>query len=342
MIKKVKIKEAIGMVLAHDITRIIPGKFKGAAFKKGHIIKKEDIPEFLNIGKEHVYVLELTQDEIHENEAGIEIANAIAGDGITFSPPSEGKVNLKASYKGLLKIKVPLLEEINSIDDIVISTLHNNTICTPEMVVAGTRIIPLFTKKSIIEKVKDICLKEGKLIEILPFKKMLVGVIITGNEVYKGRIKDKFGDIIQKKIEAFNSKIIKRIITPDDTKIISDSILELKSLKVDIIIACGGLSVDPDDVTKKGVEKSGAKIISYGAPVLPGSMFLYALHNEVPILGAPACVLHHKATIFDLILPKILVGEKLSRSDIIKLGHGGLCQNCPKCTYPICPFGRGL
>ena len=329
------------MILAHDITKIIPGEFKGAAFKKGHIIREEDIPGFLDIGKDNIYVLELKEDEIHEDEAGLTIANAIAGDGITLTSPSEGKVNLKTSYKGLLKIKISLLEKINSLDDIVIATLHNNTTCAPDMIIAGTRIIPLFTKKSKIKKVKELCIKDGKLLEILPFKEKKVGVIITGNEVYKGRIEDRFGDIIKNKVEALGSKIIKKIITPDKTKIISDSVLELESLGADLIIVCGGLSVDPDDVTCEGVKKSGAKTISYGAPVLPGSMFLYARLKEIPILGAPACVLHCNATIFDLILSRIMADDKVTRDDIIKLGHGGLCLNCKNCNFPICPFGKG-
>ncbi|MDY6861832.1 MAG: molybdopterin-binding protein, partial [Thermodesulfobacteriota bacterium] len=273
MLKKLKIKDSIGMILAHDITKVIPGEFKGAAFKKGHIIREEDIPEFLDIGKEHVYVLELTEDNMHEDDAGLAIANAISGNGITLSAPSEGKVNLSASYKGLLKIKTSLLEMINSLGEVIVSTIHNNTICNPPLIVAGTRIIPLFIEKSKIEKVKELCEKEGKLIEILPFKEKKVGVIITGNEVYTGRIEDKFGDIIQNKVEALGSRITKRIITPDHAKIISGSILELQSLGTDVIIVCSGLSVDPDDVTYEGVEKSGAAIISYGAPVLPGSMF---------------------------------------------------------------------
>jgi len=340
MLRKVKLDEAVGLVLGHDVTKVVPGKFKGPVFRRGHVIQKEDLPELLSIGKEHVYIIELGEGEVHEEEAALRIASAIGGAGIEFSQPREGRVNLKAKAHGLLKINIDLLKKINSLEEILIATLHNNTVCHPGMIVAGTKIVPLFTTEAKLGEVKKICQGEGKIVEIKPIQKKKVGIVITGNEIYKGITKDKFGEVIRKKCEALGSTVNHQVIVPDNADIIAQAIREAQSKGSEVIVVCGGLSVDPDDVTVEGVRKSGADIISYGAPVMPGAMFLYAILDDMPILGAPAAVSHNPATIFDLVLPRALCGEILRREDIIELGHGGLCLNCEKCSFPLCPFGK--
>ena len=328
------------MVLGHDITKVIPGKFKGPAFRRGHVIRSEDIPELLSLGKEHIYVMELQEGEVHEEEAALRIAVAIGGAGVEFSQPKEGRVNLKAKDAGLLKINTHLLKEINSLGEIIVATLHNNSVCHPGMIVAGTKIVPLFTTEPKLSEAEKMCRTGGKVIEVRPIQNKKVGIVITGNEIFKGIIQDKFGEVIKKKSEAFGSVINHQVIVPDDSDTIAQAINETKATGSEVIIVCGGLSVDPDDVTVEGVRKSGACLISYGAPVMPGAMFLYAILDDVPILGAPAAVSHNPSTIFDLILPRVLCEEKLSREDIIELGHGGLCLNCEECSFPVCPFGK--
>jgi molybdenum cofactor synthesis domain-containing protein len=340
MLRKVELDKAIGMVLGHDVTKVLPGKFKGPAFRRGHIIREEDIPELLSIGKEHIYVMELGKGEVHEEEAAVRIANAIGGENIRFSQPKEGRVNLFAEVHGLLKINVSLLKKINTLGEILVVSRHNNTVCSPGMMLAGTKIVPLYTTEAKVAEVEDICRKYGKVIEIKPILKKKVGVVITGNEVFKGIIQDKFAEIIRKKCEALGSTVNYTVIVADDVSKIAQAVNEAKNRGSEVIVVCGGLSVDPDDVTVEGVKKSGARIISYGAPVMPGAMFLYAMLNNIPILGAPAAASHHAATILDLILPRVLCDEKISRKDIVVLGHGGLCLNCEKCAFPVCPFGK--
>lgn len=338
MLKKVKLDEAIGMALGHDVTKVVPGQFKGPAFRRGHIIKEEDIPELLNMGKEHVYVIELEEEEVHEEEAALRIAKAVSSPGMELAGPQEGRVNIKAATRGLLKVNEPLLKEINSIGNIVLATLHNNTVCQPGTIVAGTKIIPLYITETKLNILQELCQRRGKVLEIIPFKAKRIGVVITGNEVFKGRIKDKFGDTIKGKVEALGSAINHQIIVPDDGDLIAQAIAEMRTKGCEVIFVCGGLSVDPDDVTVEGVKKSGAEIISYGAPVMPGAMFLYAVWQGIPILGAPAAVIFNKTTIIDLILPRVLADDKIPREDIVELGHGGLCLDCELCSFPICPF----
>lgn len=338
--KCVPVEEALGMVLCHDLTRIVPGEFKGVAFKKGHIIAEEDIPKMLDMGKRNIYVWEMQEGILHENEAGERMAKAVAGKEILFSEPSEGKVSLLSNCKGLLKVNRTALERINIIDEAMIATLHTDVIVEEGSIVAGTRIIPLFIDKFKIEQIEKICLEEGPIIWVEPLKAMKVGIITTGSEVYTGRIQDKFGPVIRNKIAEIGSEVIKQIFVSDDVRMIVDAVNELLEMGTEMIIVTGGMSVDPDDVTPAGIRESGANIISYGAPVLPGAMFLIAYKNEIPILGLPGCVMYSKRTVFDLMLPRIVIGEKITRGDIAKLGHGGMCLNCKVCNFPACSFGK--
>ena len=340
MLKKVKLDEAIGMVLGHDVTKVVPGEFKGLAFRRGHIIRQEDVPELLNMGKEHVYIIEEEEGEVHEEEAALRIARAVAGPKMKLTDPKEGRINIKSSVLGLLKVNKPLLKEINSITDVVLATLHDNTVCQPGTVVAGTKVIPLYVPEAKLNIVEELCQKKGYVIKVIPFKAKKVGVVITGNEVFKGRIKDRFGDTIKRKVEPLGSAINHQTIVPDDESLIAQAVSEMRDKGSEVIFICGGLSVDPDDVSVEGVERSGAEIISYGAPVMPGAMFLFARLENIPILGAPAAVIFNEATIIDIILPRVLAGEPISREDIVDLGHGGLCLDCDGCSYPICPFGK--
>ena len=339
--KKIRIEDAVGMVLGHDVTQIIPGQYKGPRFKRGHKIKKEDIPEFLKIGKEHIYVMDLKPGNIHEDDAALRLGRAFAGRNINISGPSEGKVTFHSKIKGVLKINLSLLHRINLSKNIILSTIHRYTPCSPEMAVGATRIISLIAQEREIEKVENWCEKYGSVIEILPYRVLNIGVIVTGNEFFHGRTEDRFDDRVGKKIVGFGSRVIKKLVVSDNIHQISQALSDLQADSIDLILVTGGLSVDPDDVTRAGIRKAGTKIIFYGTPILPGAMFLYGMLREKPVLGLPACVFHHNATLFDLIFPRILAGEVLNRKEISLLGHGGFCRSCDPCHFPVCPFGKG-
>ena len=337
--KKIKIENAVGTVLAHDMTRIVPGKSKGAGFKKGHIVTAEDIDELLRIGKRHLYVLELPEDRLHEDEAALRIASAISGEGMRWTRPSEGKSNIISPHAGLVKIERAVLQEINSLDDIIVSTLRTNFPCKAEQIVAATRIIPLTIARDKIEQLEQIAHRNQPVIHVKPFRPLRVGGVVTGSEIFEGLIKDGFEDFVGKKIKSYGCELIKKIIVPDEPGAIADAIRTLASLSCELILTTGGLSVDPDDVTRQGIRDAGAEIEFYGSPVLPGAMFLHADLGGIPILGLPACVYYHPTTMFDLILPRILAGDTVTKTDIAAMGHGGLCLQCEKCRYPVCPFG---
>lgn len=339
--KQVKVQDAVGMVLCHDITKIVPSKFKGRAFTKGHIIKESDINELLDLGKENIYVWECAKGILHENEAALRIARAAAGAGIELSEPKEGKVDLIAAQRGLLKINVAALNQLNAINEIMMATRHNNTIVEKGDIVAGTRIIPLVIMEKKIKRVEKICYIAKGLVELKPLNTLKVGMVITGNEVYHGRIEDKFSPVIKKKMEYYNSQVFYQILAPDNKNLIKEAIEKLIDSGAELVVTTGGMSVDPDDVTPGAVKETGAKIVTYGTPLLPGAMFLLAYKGDIPILGLPGCVMYSKTTVFDLILPRIFIGEKITRDDITQMGHGGLCLGCPECRYPNCGFGKG-
>lgn len=339
MMKEIPVQQAVGAVLFHDITRIVPGEFAGRAFKKGHIILEEDIPKLLNLGKDNIYVLDLEEGYIHENEAAQRIAAAVCGNGIRMTEPSEGKVTMKSVIRGLLKVNVEALNRINDIEEMVLATLHTNLRVVAETNIAGTRIIPLFTDEEKIIQVENIARENFPVIEIKPFKPMKVGMVTTGNEVYHGRIEDKFGPIITRKFEDLGSKIMKQILVSDNTPMTVAAIHELLNEGAEMIVATGGMSVDPDDRTPASIRAAGGKVVTYGSPTFPGAMFMLAYIGKVPIIGIPGCAMYNKATVFDLIVPRILAGETITRSDITRLGHGGLCSSCPECRHPNCGFG---
>lgn len=338
--RKVKVEDAVGMILCHDITKIVPGEFKGPAFKKGHVVKQEDVEELLKLGKDHLYIWECGNDLLHENDAALRMAKASIGQGVEYSQPSEGKVTITAARPGLLKVNVENLCEVNLIDEVSFATIHTNQVVEKGDTVAGTRVIPLVVKKEKIEAMEEICINRGPIVEVKEIRKLKVALLTTGNEVYYGRIKDKFSPVVKKKMTRYGCEVLWHELLYDDAELIKEKIQEFIHKGAQMVITTGGMSVDPDDVTPSGVKKTGAELVTYGAPVLPGAMFLLAYLGDVPIMGLPACVMYYKATVFDLVLPRVLAGERITRKEIAKMGHGGLCMNCKECNYPVCPFGK--
>ena len=339
MMKKIKTTEAVGHVLQHDITEIIPGEFKGRAFKKGHIITEEDIPHLLRLGKDHIFVFELGEDKIHENEGAMILGKLGQGENISLgSEIKEGKINFNSSIDGILKVDSEKLFELNMLGEISFATLPNNIPVKKGELVGGARIIPLVIEKEKMNRAK--ALIKAPILNIRPYKKYKVGIITTGNEVFYGRIKDKFGPVILEKLKPYNSEIIGQALCPDDKEIIKEKAREFLDKGATMIIFTGGMSVDPDDMTPTSIIELGGELISYGAPVLPGSMFLLSYLGDIPMMGLPGCVMFAKKTVFDLVLERVMTGERLTKADIMRYATGGLCQSCEVCHYPNCTFGK--
>lgn len=338
--KQIRIEDSVGCILSHDVTKIVPGEFKGRLFKKGHVIREEDISKLLDIGKEHIYVWEPKKGQLHENDAAIRVKDLVLGQGCYISEEiKEGKIDFFANTQGIVKINKDLLLKLNLLGEIIVSTIHNNTPVKKGEKIGATRVIPLIIdEKKILEAEKIIKEKIISVEEIKPKKAVL---ITTGNEVYKGRIKDAFLPVMKEKLEYYGSEIVKQVILPDNKEMITENILKaIEEDKVDMIICTGGMSVDPDDVTPSAIKDCNGEIVTYGAPVLPGAMFLLAYYKNIPILGVPSCAMYSKRTIFDLVLPRILADEKLSFEDIAIFGNGGMCLNCEICSFPHCSFGK--
>lgn len=336
----VRIEEAIGTVLCHDLTKIVPGEFKGPAFRKGHIITEQDIPELLKMGKERVYVWNLEPGMMHEDDAGLDVARSIVGQGLRLTPPQEGKVHLMAQHDGVCVINEDRLVAINNLADIVVATRNNRRPVKSGEVVAGIRVIPLVIEESRLRQVEAVAGPWG-VVSVIPYSPFKIGVVTTGNEICYGHIQDRFGPVLRRKVRAYGSEVKDQLFVPDDAGRIAEAIRDLAARGAQMIITTGGMSVDPDDVTPRGIQEAGARLVAYGAPVQPGNMLLVAYYDKIPILGLPGCVMYHETTVFDLVLPWVLAGQKITRTMISRLGLGGLCLHCQECRFPNCSFGTG-
>lgn len=337
--KKVNVEDAIGMVLCHDMTQIIPGVTKDAKFRKGHIITKEDIPILLSMGKKHIFVYEVNENMMHENDAALSLCDMCISENLVSSDVKEGKIMLKSKIKGYLSIDKEKLKKANLHNDIVISTIKNGNVEEGETV-AGMRVVPLVIEKS---KINDVRVSAGNdpIIKVYPYKIKKFGMVVTGSEVSEKIIEDKFSPVVEKKLERFGVKLIDKIYSGDDKDKIKEGIKILKENGAELICCTGGMSVDPDDMTPAAIMESGVNVVTYGAPFLPGAMMLLGYFNDdTPIVGLPGCVMYAASTIFDVVLPKLLARIKWTREELVELGYGGLCRQCKTCHFPVCSFGN--
>jgi len=340
-VKLVRTEDAVGQVLCHDITQIIRGVTKDAVFRKGHVIAEEDIPVLLSVGKEHIYIWENDENMMHENEAAEVLFEICKGAHMHGSEIKEGKIELIADIDGVLKINREKLNGINRLGQMMIASRHGDFSVKKGDKIAGMRIIPLVISKEKMETARQTA-GTAPIFEIRPYRLHTAGVITTGNEVYKHRIEDTFTPVIEEKLAEYDVSMTEHALCGDNPEQIEKAIRRMLAAGVDMILCTGGMSVDPDDRTPLAIKNTGAEIITYGAPVLPGAMFMLAYYEgKVPIMGLPGCVMYSKRTIFDLALPRILTGEKLTEEQIALMGEGGLCLSCPVCTFPNCGFGKG-
>jgi molybdenum cofactor synthesis domain-containing protein len=324
-LKEVPVREAVGLVLPHDMTQILPGEFKGRLFKKGHVITEADIEPLLSIGKEHIYVLDMPKGYIHEDEAGVRIAQAVAGPGLTLTEPYEGKVSLKAEQLGLAKVNEQAVHAINELEAIALATIYTDQVVQPGHTVAATRIIPLIMEEERIIHLEKLAKSFPEpIVQVKPFLPKKVGLVTTGGEVFSGRIADKFGPVIRAKVEALGSTVVDQRFAPDDKQLIENEIKRFLQQGVDLVLVTGGMSVDPDDRTPGAIAGAGAEVVRYGTPMLPGSMLMVAYAGDTPVLGLPGAVMHEPFTSFDVFLPRILAGERIVEKDMTRLGYGGL------------------
>lgn len=336
--KKIKVEDAVGMTLCHDITEMRDG-FKGAAFRRGHVIGAEDIPRLLDIGKKTIFVWEENAGEIHEEDAALRMAAMAPAEGAHYTEPSEGKVLLIADRRGMFRVDRELLKKINSIGDITIAALPDHYPVEAGARLASMRIVPLVTQEDQIREAEQFC-AEKKLLKLCPYKEKKIGMIITGSEVYSGRIKDKFEPVVRAKMEQYPAEILGVSICDDDLVMITSAARSYLAQGADFLIFTGGMSVDPDDLTPTAIRSLGADIISHGVPSQPGNMTLVAYLGDTAILGVPGAAISLPTTVFDVLLPQIFTGEPITKEDLINLGDGGLCQMCGNCRFPNCTFGR--
>lgn len=330
VLREVKVEDAVGLTLAHDLTQIIPGTFKGRLFRKGHRVALEDIPKLKDIGKEHLYVMELAPGDLHEDDAALRLASALGGEGIVYGEPHEGKVTLKAAAPGLVVIAREVVDGINGLGEIALATIVGGRFVQAGESVAASRAIPLVVPEAKIAAAEEIVSRYRSQhdgadpIAVKPLRRLRAGLLSTGTEVFTGRIQDKFGPAVKAKLELYGSELAEQRFAPDDRQIIVNHLYYFLEQRYDMILVSGGMSVDPDDRTPGAIADAGADIVSYGTPMLPGSMLLFGYLQGVPIFGLPGCVMHDPYTSFDVLLPRVLAGERITKQEIASMGYGGL------------------
>lgn len=341
--KEIRTEDAVGHVLCHDITQIIKDRKKGVLFKKGHVVREEDIPVLLSVGKEHLFVWEKQEGILHENEGAQILYRICAGEFMHGTDVSEGKIELIADCDGLLKIRRDALLRVNSLGEMMIASRHGDFPVKKGDKIAGTRIIPLVIEKEKMDRAVEAAGPEP-IFSILPYHKKKVGIITTGSEVQKGLIQDTFTPVLKEKLSEYPTEITGQTLPGDDRAQITKDILKFIEDGADMVILSGGMSVDPDDRTPGAVKDSGVRIVTYGAPVLPGAMLLVSYYEKegrnIPVVGLPGCVMYAKRTVFDLILPRLMADDDIHTEEIAAYGEGGLCLNCKNCTFPNCGFGK--
>ena len=343
--KTIRTEDAVGQVLCQDMTQIIPGQTKGPRFKKGHVVREEDIPVLLSMGKVNLYVWELEQGMVHENDAARRLAALCLGPGTVASgEPSEGKIGIKAATDGVLLVNSERLVAVNATDEVMVATRKGGFAVREGDALAGTRVIPLVVREEVLEAAERAAGDEP-LLEVRPFTARTAAVIATGSEVANGLIEDAFTPVIVRKLAEFSIEVTLTVKPGDETPDVVAAIDEARAAGVDLIVCTGGMSVDPDDNTPGAIKRAGARIVTYGSPVLPGAMLLVGYFDEeggrsVPVLGVPGCAMYNKATVLDLVLPRVAAGVALEKRDFVVMGEGGLCLGCKPCTFPLCPFGK--
>ena len=338
--KCIPTREAVGHVLCHDMTQIIKDQFKGPRFRKGHVVTEEDIPVLLSMGKEHIYVWEMTPGMLHEDEGAARLAALCQNEHMTLTPPKEGKIEVIADMDGLFQVDTARLNAVNAVDELMIATRHGNTaVCAGDRL-AGMRVIPLIIKESLLQEA-EAAAGGTPLLSLKPFVRKTAAIVATGSEVQKGLIKDTFTPVVKDKLAGFGVETGMVLMPGDGVENIANAVREAKESGAEIILCTGGMSVDPDDNTPGGIRATGARIVTYGAPMLPGAMFLLGYFPDgTPVMGLPGCVMYAGATIFDIVLPRVVANVELKRSDFTTLGEGGLCLGCKPCHWPACPFGK--
>ena len=339
--KRMKTVDAVGQVLCHDITQIIKDEKKGPVFRKGHIIREEDIPVLLSVGKDSIYIWENNENMLHENDAADILRQICQNEYMHATEPKEGKIELIADADGLFLADLERLRAVNALGEMMIAARSSGFMVKKGDKLCGTRVVPLVIEKAKMERAKEVA-GDTPILRLLPAKPKKYGVVTTGNEVFYGRIQDTFTPVIQEKLAEFGCEMTEHVTLNDDHTRITEAILSMLDKGCEMVFCSGGMSVDPDDKTPLAIKNTGAEIVSYGAPVLPGAMFLVSyMKDGRPVCGLPGCVMYAKRTIFDLVLPYLVTDTPVTKEWLAGLGNGGLCLNCPVCHFPNCGFGKG-
>lgn len=338
--RKIPLTEAVGLPLAHDITEIRPEKgVKHRAFKRGHVVTEDDLERLRDLGKNYLYITGPEDTDVHEDDAALTVAPLAAGVGIDHeAEPCEGKIAFRARHDGVFRVDADRLLAIHRLAIPALPTLPGNYPVRKGQTVAAFRIIPLTCERAILDAV--VALLGEPLLRVDPFIVRDAAILVTGTEVYEGRIEDGFIPRLTAAVAGYDVPIATSAVVPDDRAVIASHI-EQMAAQCGLVMVTGGTSVDPDDVTTAAMRDAGVEFAVKGMPVQPGNNFTIGYLGETAVCAIPAATLFFKATAFDIFLPRMLAGERIGVEQIAAMGLGGLAQPGTDACFPNATFGAG-
>ncbi|HEX6383903.1 MAG TPA: molybdopterin-binding protein [Anaerolineae bacterium] len=331
----VPLEEAEGKILGHNIA----GPDGRRAFRKGKPLTAADIETLRQLGRSTVYVATLEADDVDEDTAARRIAEAAMGVGLRLSGPSTGRANLYATIRGLVRVDVARLMQLNACPGVTLATLPTNIATDEGKMVATMKVLPYAIPEATVRRAEEIASTGEPLLRVDALAPRAVGLILSGSPSARDRIVRSFETAMRLRLEALGSTIERVDFVPLEEEIGESELVERLQEQIaaglDMIILAGETAImDRYDIAPRAVERAGGEVTCFGAPVDPGNLLMLAYVDRVPVLGAPGCARSPKDNIIDLVLPRLLAGDRLSQTDIVAWGHGGLLEDVPERPMP--------
>ncbi|MCC6315368.1 MAG: molybdopterin-binding protein [Thermomicrobiales bacterium] len=315
----------VGAVLAEDARA--GGKKR---FAKGHRLTAEDAATLAELD-EPIHAVQLEPGEIHEDQAALRLAAAVAGPGLERRGPSQSRYNLVAAHKGQVRVDVDRLRAINRVPGMAVFTLHNRVATVPGKVVTGVKITPVATPESALVAAERIAAGEP-IVQVAPFQPLVVGVI--SSEGMSDRVRQRFRDIVTRKMGWYGARVLRFVEVPPEADAVGEAVAALRADGADVILSAGGNTIDPLDPALAALQRMGAEMVRFGAPVHPGSMFWMAYLDETPVVNLASCGMYAKASVADLVLPTVMSGARVDIDELADLGYGGLLDRGMAFKFP--------
>lgn len=331
--------DAVSVTQPIDLSRVVVTQdvlLGSVQWRKGRRLTPADV-DVLESLDHSVHAVVLADDDVHEDEAGGRLAEAVSGPGLRISTPKFSRYNLFATAKGLTRIDAERLDAINRVPGMAVFTLMNRLPVVPETMVAGVKVTPVAVPESALREAEAIAVGDP-IVQVTPFQPLRVGIINTERREWK--VREKFEESVRHKIGWFGGSVLGFGNISPEPEAIASEIERFAAQGAGLVLAAGGSMIDPLDPTLVALDQAGAHLVRYGAPADPGSMFWLAYRGEMPIFNLASCSMFSRTTVADIVLPWIMTGERLTSDTLASLGLGGLLDRDMTFRFPAYDVDR--